>query len=105
MPIHQLLVANHVTIFFQGHDHLFARQELDGVVYQSLPNPADDTYTAFNRDAYRSGETAANSGHLRVSVSPDNTRVDYVRSWLPGQGGVERGDGDVSHTYVVLPRR
>jgi hypothetical protein len=105
LPIHALLAKYGVTIVFQGHDHLYARQEKDGIIYQTVPSPGDDTYTAFNRDAYRSGETAANSGHLRVSVSPDNTRVDYVRSWLPGQGGVERGDGDVSHTYVVLPRR
>ncbi|MEI6690985.1 MAG: metallophosphoesterase [bacterium] len=31
LPIHQLMVKNKVTIFFQGHDHLFAKQELDGV--------------------------------------------------------------------------
>ena len=41
-----------VTIFFQGHDHLFAHQQLDGVTYQALPNPADYTYSAFNSDAY-----------------------------------------------------
>ena len=34
MPVHQLMVKNGVTIFFQGHDHLFARQERDGMVYQ-----------------------------------------------------------------------
>jgi hypothetical protein len=49
LPIHQLMVKNGVTIFFQGHDHLFARQELDGVIYQETPNPADNTYLAFNR--------------------------------------------------------
>jgi hypothetical protein len=54
LPIHQLSVDNSVTVFFQGHDHLFARQELDGVVYQSLPNPAGDSYTAFHADAYSS---------------------------------------------------
>lgn len=105
LPIHALLAKHGVTIVFQGHDHLYARQEKDGVIYQTVPNPADDTYTAFNRDAYRSGGVATNAGHLRVSVAPDNTRVDYVRSWLPGDSGPERGDGDVSHTYVVQPRR
>ena len=32
--IHQLMADNKVTIFFQGHDHLFCKQELDGVIYQ-----------------------------------------------------------------------
>lgn len=95
--IHPLLVKTGVTIFFQGHDHLFARQELDGVIYQSCPNPADDTYTAFNRDAYRSGDLLPNSGHLRVTVAPENVRVDYVRSFLPGDGTT----GATAFTYTV----
>jgi len=82
-PVHQLMVDNGVTMFFQGHDHVFCRQELDGVVYQSVPNPADDTYQAFNRDAYRTGDILPNSGHLLVTVSPENVRLDYVRSFLP----------------------
>jgi hypothetical protein len=44
MPVHALLARNHATIVFHGHDHLYARQEVDGVVYQSCPNPADSTY-------------------------------------------------------------
>ena len=39
MPIHQLLVRNHVNVLFHGHDHFFSRQELDGVVYQLVPLP------------------------------------------------------------------
>ncbi len=95
--IHPLFVKAGVTIFFQGHDHLFARQELDGVIYQSCPNPADNTYTAFNRDAYRSGDVLPNSGHLRVTVSPGSVRVDYVRSFLPGDGT----NGIAGLTYTV----
>lgn len=81
LPIHQLMVKNKVTIFFQGHDHIFARQELDGIIYQSVPNPADDTYTAFNRDAYRSGDILPNSGFLHVSVSDKEVKVEYIRSY------------------------
>ena len=97
--IHPLFVKTGVTIFFQGHDHLFARQEKDGVVYQEVPNPADDTYTAFNRDAYRSGEVLPNSGHLRVTVAPQNVRVDYVRAFLPGAGT----NGTIAATYTISP--
>lgn len=80
LPIHQLMVKNHVTIFFQGHDHLFAKQELDGVIYQEVPNPADDTYTAFNKDAYQTGDVLPNSGFLNVAVSPNQVEVDYIKS-------------------------
>ena len=52
LPIHDLLLKNGVTIFFQGHDHIFVHQERDGLIYQSMPNPADDTFTMFNDNAY-----------------------------------------------------
>ncbi len=99
-PIHQLMVDNGVTIFFQGHDHIFARQELDGVVYQSVPNPADDTYQAFNREAYRTGDVLPNSGHLLVTVSPENVRLDYVRSFLP-EDKAEGEDGKTAFSFTV----
>jgi len=101
LPIHQLMVKAGVSIFFQGHDHLFARQELDGIVYQSCPNPADPTYTAFNRDAYRSGDTLPNSGHLRVTVSSEKVRVEYVRSYLPKDATTEHPDGEVAFAYEL----
>lgn len=102
MPIHQLLVANHVTIFFQGHDHLFAHQELDGVVYQELPNPADNTYTAFNADAYQSGNKFPNSGYVKVTVAPSSVTVDYVRMFLP-QDEVPPGkvSGMIQFSYTI----
>ena len=80
--IHQLMADNHVTIFFQGHDHIFVRQELDGVIYQTLPEPANPNYTYENNDAYQSGDKFPNSGHVRVTVSPGEVKVDYIRSYL-----------------------
>lgn len=105
LPIHQLMVKNGVTIFFQGHDHLFAHQQKDGVVYQETPNPADPTYTAFNRDAYRSGDILPNSGHLRVTVSPENVRVEYIRSYLPQDETPQHPNGEVAFSYTVLPHK
>jgi len=101
LPIHDLMVKTGVTIFFQGHDHLFARQELDGIVYQSVPNPADDTYQAFNADAYRTGDVLPNSGHLRVTVSPRNVNVDYVRAFLPQDETEDGENGNVAFSYTV----
>jgi hypothetical protein len=103
-PIHQLMVQNHVTIFFQGHDHIFDRQELDGVIYQSLPEPANPYYTMENAAAYTSGDKFPNSGHVRVTVSPDQVKVDYVRSYLPKDEVNGHTTGEVAYSYTVAPR-
>jgi phosphodiesterase/alkaline phosphatase D-like protein len=101
LPIHQLMAKTGVTVFFQGHDHLFARQQLDGIIYQSCPDPADATYQAFNRDAYVSGDVLPNSGHLRVTVSPAKVRVQYVRSYLPKDATAVHPDGEVAFAYEI----
>lgn len=100
MPIHQLFVKNKVSIFFQGHDHIFAKQELDGVIYQSVPNPADDTHTAFNNEAYVSGEILPNSGFLNVTVNPGDVKVEYVRSYFMNNSQMNE-DAKKSFTYTV----
>lgn len=100
MPIHQLFVKNNVTIFFQGHDHLFAKQELDGVIYQSVPNPADHTYTAFNREAYTSGDVLPNSGFLHVTVNPNDVKVEYVRSYFKDSLALS-SDATKYYSYII----
>lgn len=109
-PIHALMRDTGVTIFFQGHDHLYARQELDGVIYQSCPNPADPTFTAFNREAYKSGDIFPNSGHLRVTVSGGgdgdkaSCKVGYVRAARPSDETAHGKNGTIVHAYTVAPR-
>jgi hypothetical protein len=87
-PIHDLFVAEGVTIFFHGHDHVFVHQVLDRVVYQACPQPSDVFYgMGFLQEAgYAEGQWRPNSGHLRVRVSPAETIVEYVRAFLPGDG-------------------
>lgn len=100
LPIHQLMVRHGVSLFLQGHDHLFARQQLDGITYQEVPCPADATYTAFNREAYRSGDLLPNSGHLRVRVSATQLEVAYVRAVRPGEEAKAGArNGEVSLAY------
>jgi hypothetical protein len=101
LPIHDLLVKTGVSIFFQGHDHLYAREQLEGVVYQSCPNPADRSYQAFNRQAYPTADIMPNSGHIRVMVAPDSVRVQYVRSFLPADEGDGRTNAAVAHSYAI----
>ena len=84
-PIHQLFKDNGVNIFFQGHDHLFAHEILDGIHYQEVPMPSDSTYTIgklANADAYTS-DTLDGTGHIKVNVSNSCVKVDYVKAYLP----------------------
>jgi predicted phosphodiesterase len=81
-PIHQLLVQNRVSVVFHGHDHFYAQQELDGVVYLLVPQPGYPGNGRPPRSAaeygYVSGRILGSPGHLRVAVSGDRTIIDYV---------------------------
>jgi len=101
LPIHQLMVANHVSIFFQGHDHIWVHQVRDGVVYQTLPEPADPNYLLRNADAYLSGDKFPSAGYTRVSVGPAGVRVEYVRMYLPADEGAGRVSGSVAFSYSL----
>jgi hypothetical protein len=82
LPIHQLFVKYGVDIYFQGHDHFFVRQELDGVVYQEVPQPATpggDPQNMAHEYAYKSGTVLASPGYLLVTVSASGVQVDYVQ--------------------------
>jgi len=106
LPIHQLMVKHGVNILFQGHDHLYAREELDGIVYQEVPMPSDSTYkigTTDNGDAFTGVKIDA-SGHLRVTVSPAHIKVDYVRAWLPADEREGHKNREIAHSYTVLPK-
>jgi hypothetical protein len=100
-PIHRLMVSAGVTIFFQGHDHIWARQQLDGVTYQTLPEPADPFYTLYNADSYVSGDKFPNTGYTRVRVAPSGVTVDYVRTYLPKDEGPGKASGAVAFSYTV----
>ncbi|HVZ19706.1 MAG TPA: DUF4082 domain-containing protein [Vicinamibacterales bacterium] len=102
-PVHQLLTANHVTAFFHGHDHEFAYESRDGLVYQLVPMAADTTY-GYGFQNYHETDpytirVLPNSGHLRVTVSPAHVTVDYVRAFLSGAGT----NGQVAYSYAINP--
>lgn len=103
-PIHQLFVDNGVNIFFQGHDHVFAHEVLDGVTYQALPMAADSTYEIgklANADAYVS-DTLDGTGHVRVVVSPSCVKVDYVKAYLPKDTlSGDHKNGEIGFSYSI----
>jgi len=99
-PVHQVMAENGVTIFFQGHDHLFAREEKDGVVYQTMPKPAELVPEhKSNETYYPNADLQLNSGFLSVEVAPDHVRVDYHRSVVAGQP--ENSDTGVVYSYLI----
>jgi hypothetical protein len=105
LPIHQLMVKHSVTVFFQGHDHLFSRQERNGVIYQEVPMSADQRYVAHNEDRYASGVKLPNSGHLRVTVSTEQVTVEYIRCYLPKDETAARKTGQIAYNYTVRGKK
>jgi len=106
-PIHELFVDNGVSAWFHGHDHLYAREELDGVVYQEVPQPSLARYDTANPGAgygYQGADGVnifASSGHLRVTVGAADVRVEYVRSVAPADETSTRRNGTIVTSYVI----
>jgi hypothetical protein len=100
-PIHQLFVKNKVSIFFQGHDHIWVHQNLDGVTYQTISEPADPFYALYNSEAYIAGERFPNSGYTRVSVNPSQVKVEYVRTYLQGDETSSKISGKPVFSYTL----
>jgi len=126
MPIHDLLVLNKVNVVFHGHDHLYGYQTKDGIVYLECPQPGTPNYTSLGSatdgqyvdlGANSASQLLPNSGHIRVTVGPNNCVADYVRSYRtsadpmpPDATSVfndetaSRHNRDISHSFVLAPR-
>ena len=104
MPIHQLLVRHRVSAVFHGHDHLYVKQDLDGIVYQEVPQPG---YPRFNQAnsatdyGYVNGTILGSPGHLRVTVSPERARVELVRPVLAKDETASRRNREIGHSFDI----
>jgi hypothetical protein len=89
-PIHQLLIEHKVGFVFKGHDHLYVKQELDGIIYQTVPQPSHPgDKINVNQYGYTSGKGVGGSGFVKVSTSGNQAKVDFVLF-----------DGKVADSYV-----
>lgn len=82
-PIHALMLKYGVTAMFHGHDHLYVRQEKDGIVYLEVPQPGqprDNAIGSAEKYGYKSGVILGSSGHIRVTVGPVAAKIEYVKS-------------------------
>lgn len=79
-PIHNILVENNVGFVFKGHDHLYVKQELDGIIYQTLPQPSHPgDKLDVKQYGYLSGKGVGGSGFLKVRTEGDTTFVDFIK--------------------------
>lgn len=102
-PIHDLLVKNKVNAVFHGHDHLFVKQELDGIVYQTLPQPGAMQYGNINSAkeyGYNSGNILNAPGYLRITVEKGETQVEYVQTSIDSK---HKNKETIFH-YTLLPK-
>jgi len=91
-PIHQLLLDYKVGFVFKGHDHLYVKQELDGVIYQTVPQPSHPGEKIdVTQYGYTSGKGVGGSGFLKVSTSGNTAQVDFILF-----------DGKVADSYTRL---
>ncbi len=105
LPLHQLMVQNHVSALFHGHDHFYCKQDLDGIVYQLAPQPSNVNMSAANSAAgygYVNGTILPTRGFLNVTVADTVCRVNYVRTYLPSEENATRHNGDIGDTYTIV---
>jgi hypothetical protein len=105
LPIHDLLVKHKVAAVFHGHDHLYAKQDLDGIVYQTVPQPSARNFnsgpTLAKEYHYDSGTILSSSGHMRISITPTQMTARYIRAWLPKDETAVRKNGQIDHEWTV----
>ncbi len=104
-PIHDLLIETGVHVVFHGHDHFFAYQELDGIIYQLVPQPAHRNFRNHHAPeyGYTKGVFLPNSGHLRINVTPEHVQVDYIRSATADMEKRGIPNGHIDYSYQIVP--
>lgn len=92
-PVHQLLVANDVSAVFHGHDHQYAYEMRDGVVYQSLPAAgfSGNGFNIYKESDEYTLRVLPSPGHLRVTVTPTQATVAYIAT----------SGGTVNYAYTI----
>jgi len=103
-PLHRIFVENKVSMVFHGHDHFYARQDLEGVIYQLVPQPGHRGYgsTGSAKDyGYLNGDIIAGTGFLKIKISDQKATVDFIKSVLPQDEKKHGKNRDVAFSYSV----
>ena len=99
-PIHQLLVENHVSAVFHGHDHVYVKQDLDGIVYQEVPQPdvAESSSHLASEYGYKNGTIKDGSGYIRVKVQDGLATVEFIHESIDKSGG---STSEIEDSYTI----
>jgi hypothetical protein len=96
-PIHQIFIDNGVSAFFHGHDHQYAYEVRDGIVYQSLPAAGfSGGFNYYHESDPYTEKVLDSPGHLKVIVTPAEATVQYVSSG-------SASNGTIRHSYTIAP--
>ncbi len=88
--VHEMMRKYGVQIFFYGHDHVFVDDVVDGIHY-ALPGSFGAPWH-FERPVTGYERFWRDSGHARLTVTPEQARVEYVNQ-----------AGSVFHSFAVAP--
>ncbi|MFM2358331.1 MAG: hypothetical protein RLY16_324 [Bacteroidota bacterium] len=99
------MLENKVSVYFHGHDHCYAKQDKDGIVYQEVPQPSARNINVFTGSGagygYVSGTLLPSRGFLLVTVNSDSVKVDYIKTYLPNEENAARHNMDIADSYVI----
>lgn len=94
-PVHQLFVEYGVSAFIHGHDHQYAYEVRDGVVYLSMPAAgfSGNGFNIYNEANEYTERVLPSPGHIRVTVAPSQSTFEYISTT----------GATVNHTFTINP--
>ncbi len=101
MTIQDMFVEYGVSAYFHGHDHQYVYEKRDGVVYQEVPSGGGMSgfggiYEEGTGDGYETIDIVDSPGYIRLSVTPEQTNVEYVSSAI-------NTNGNIVASYTIEP--
>lgn len=100
MPVHNLLKSYGVNVVFHGHDHFYAYQSYDGIIYQEVPQPGSPENIAPNQAStygYQQGTIFGFTGYLQISVSSNTAKIEYIGTNTNNPSMNKR----IIHSYII----
>ncbi len=103
LPVHDLLVKHKVNIVFHGHDHFFAKQEKDGLIYQLVPQPGALHYGNINSAAeygYSNGKIINVPGYMRIRVEKEKATVELIQNSIDSK----HKNKEILYSYTIYSK-
>ena len=70
------------------------------MIYQECPQPsANNDKNSATAYGYVDGIFMSSPGHIRVTVTQDEVKVDYIKTYLPTEAGHK--NSEVAYSYIV----